>query len=148
MSERLSILPKVGFGNIKLGASRDAVEKLLRLPDEIELQAELEVWRYDETLELTFSAEVDYRLSCITVSNQNASLDGKAVIGLSEEALVEAFPFLTLDSDPEAPEAENNGKDYICLERELSVWLVDDKVINVSLFPAFDGSGEQPLWPD
>ena len=148
MSERLSILPKVGFGTIKLGASRDAVEKLLRLPDEIELQAELEVWRYDETLELTFSAEVDYQLSCITVSNQNASLDGKAVIGLSEEALVEAFPFLTLDSDPEAPVAENNGKDYICLERELSVWLVDDKVINVSLFPAFDDSGEQPLWPD
>ena len=148
MKRSLDILPTVGLGEIRLGSSREAIEQLLGLPDEIELHAEYEVWRFGAYFDLTFSAEVDYLLSCITTNNEAALLGGELIIGLTEAELLERFPFFCLDEDLDHAEANPDEKDYICVERELSVWLVDNKVLNVSLFPAFDASGQQPKWPN
>ncbi len=139
----MKILPKIGVDNIRLGLNRNQVTEILGQPHFIETESNNERWQYEQGLELLFQKEDLYLLGLITVTNTAARLDSKCIIGINEEELLNNFPFLSLDND-----FEENGKDYTSAEEELSVWVAGGVVSNVTLFPAYDKTGEIPVWPD
>ena len=138
----MNLLPKIGVDEIRLGMNRKNIIDILGKATTIENKVDYEYWIYDFGMELAFSTEDLYLLASITVTNPSALLDSKRIIGLGERELIEAFPFLNLEGD-----FEENGKDYVCPIRELSVWVSEGKVTNVTLFPEYEPTGSVPLWP-
>lgn len=128
--------------------SKDEVIDLFGDPEERELDkwsddSDSETWRFQcKGIELRFDSDDQYLLSTITIENKNAILFGKSPIGKSEEELLECYPDVVLDED-----FEEAGKDYIIHEEEVSFWVSEGKVINITLFPQFDESGTTIIWP-
>ena len=138
----MKIYPTTGIDAIRLGMRRIQSQEVLGRPTLIEKESQDEQWQYHQGLELLFQKEDLYLLGKITITNIAAQLDSKPVIGLNEQELLNNFPYLALEED-----FEDNGKNYVCSERELSVWVSDGIVSNVTLFPAYDKTGEIPVWP-
>ena len=138
----MKIYPKIGIDGIRLGMNKTQVQEVLGKPSLIEKESQDEQWQYDEGIELLFQKEDLNLLGTITITNIAAQLDSKTIIGINERELLNNFPYLTLEDD-----FEENGKDYTCPEKELSVWVSDGAVSNVTLFPAYDKTGEIPVWP-
>ena len=138
----MNILPKIGIDNVKLGMNKTQVKEVLDEPARIENESNGEFWHYEQGLELSFKKEDLHLLGLITVTNNSARLNSECIIGLSEPELLERFPFFSLDDD-----FGENGKDYISAEDELSVWVSNGIVINLTIFPAYEKTGEIPLWP-
>ena len=102
-----------------------------------------ETWAYkNPNMELAFYSDTDFRLTTITVFTTKAVIDGKNPIGKSESTLLEMLPALKLDDD-----FEENGKDYVYPGKELSFWVSDGIVNNVTIFPLYDKTGNLPIWP-
>jgi len=147
---KLNIKPKVGIGSIKLGMKKTQVISSWGEPERKEnlfsnkgdLTGNVETWFYSSGVELDFRAEDRFVLSSITVFSQKAIYRSIHLIGLTEEELVEKLPELKLDDD-----FEENGCDYVDCDNELSFWVSDGMVTNVTIFPAYDASGCKPIWP-
>ncbi|MFK8066847.1 MAG: hypothetical protein AB8D52_01230 [Gammaproteobacteria bacterium] len=139
----MNIRPTIGIDDLFLGMNRHHIIDLLGQPIQSEKEYGGESWLYEKGLELSFKKEDLYLLGSITATNSIARLEARQIIGLTEKELVESFPFLVRDDD-----FEENGKAYICNKRELMVWVSDNVVINVTIFPVYDRTGEIPLWPD
>lgn len=138
----MKINPKIGIDDIKLGMNQNQVKSILGQPSSIEKEKHEESWLYDHGIELMFQKVDLYLLGSITVTDPAAELDSKSIIGLGEQELLERFPYLALEDD-----FEENGKDYTSSEKELSVWVSEGIVSNVTVFPNYDETGEIPLWP-
>lgn len=144
----MKIIPLVGIDNIVFGSSRDEIKKLLGEPTttikhEWPDDTDTESWIYEALgLELNFGSDEDYRLTTITTSSPDATLDGVQPVGLAEEKLKELLPAVKLDDD-----FDENGKDYFYPEKEISFWILNDKVFNLTLFPEYDENGEEAIWP-
>ena len=145
----MNIIPLVGIDDIILGSTKEEIANLLGEPDAKE-QDEWpddtlsETWSYqDMGLELNFDSEDGYRLTTITTTSSGASLEGINPIGLEEKKFVELLPLVKLDDD-----FEENGKGYIYPEKEISFWVLDGVVVNLTLFPEYDKTGNIPIWPN
>ncbi|MBA6250988.1 outer membrane protein assembly factor BamE [Colwellia sp. MB3u-55] len=138
----MNIYPKVGIDNIQLGMNRRQVTDILGEPLEINTEKGDVEWVYTQNLELSFQREDLYLLGVITIGCKSARLYSKRIIGCNEGELTNIFPFLSLEDD-----FEEFGKDYVSQEKELSVWVTDGNVTNVSIFPEYDSTGEIPIWP-
>ena len=145
----MNIIPLVGIDDIILGSTKEEIANLLGEPDAKE-QDEWpddtlsETWSYqDMEVELIFGSEDGYRLTTITTTSNKASLDGINPINLAEKKLVELLPLVKLDDD-----FEENGKGYIYPEKEISFWVLDGVVVNLTLFPEYDKTGNIPIWPN
>jgi len=144
----MKIYPLTGVDDIYLGFSTDEVKNQIGEPDHIEFDD----WPNNERsinwiykllgLEFRFDSEDEYRLCVITITSRMAQLDNIVPIGLSEGELKSLFPLIILDDD-----FEENGKDYIYPNIEVSFWLVDGIVDNISIFSKYDEKGEIALWP-
>ena len=139
----MKILPKIGVDDIRLGSDKNYILDNLGKPNEIVKEEGEELWRYDKGgLELCFQEDDRYLLSTITVFDKTATLESKTIIGIGESELVIEFPFFKLDDD-----FGEFGKDYNYNEKELSVWVDDAGVRNITIFPEYDKSGERAIWP-
>ena len=89
-----------GLGPVKFGMTRDQVEALLGSPDEVEENVDIdedldeaaEAWHYDELeMSASFDMEDDWRLGMMAISSEDATLNGKALIGLNRNQLLESL---------------------------------------------------------
>jgi len=89
-----------GLGPVKFGMTRDQVEALLGAPDEVEENVDIdedldeaaEAWHYDELeMSASFDMEDDWRLGMMAISSEDATLNGKALIGLNRNQLLESL---------------------------------------------------------
>jgi len=144
----MEIKPFIGYGELFLGMTRSEIYELLGSPDSEESEkwpdeTQSDAWKYfPSALELTFSSEDDFRLTTITTFSKEAKLDGVSPIGLSEEDLKKQFPKVLLDDD-----FEESGKDYVYPDYEISFWLIDSVVENLTLFPKYEQDQETIIWP-
>ena len=122
--------------------SQGEVQVKLGIPAGKEQTADEEIWEFDNGLELSFQAEDNLRLSSITVLAGSALLDSKPIIGISESELESIFPEFRLDED-----FKQDGKSYYADELQIMAWVFDGEVFNVVVFPEYDESSEQPIWP-
>ena len=138
-----------GIGNIILGSTKEEIVNLLGEPDETSQdewpdQTISDTWSYHELkMELSFYSDSNYCLTTITTTSDNVEFEGIKPIHLKEQQLVESFPSIVLDED-----FEENGKDYIYPEKEISFWVVDGVVDNLTVFPKYDKTGNIPIWPN
>ena len=92
----INITPGTGLGDIKFGMLREQVEKILGKPDHQEISMyedeneKLDAWVYNDlSLDLSFEEAEDWRLVIISVSSDQYLLNGKSLIGLEMEELLD-----------------------------------------------------------
>lgn len=142
------IKPLIGIDNIMLGSSKELVFDLLGQPastksDEWPDGTISESWLYPDTgLTLNFDSDDNYRLSTINLTSKEAELEGLKLIGLNISAVIKKYPSIILDED-----LAGDVKDYVYPEKEISFWVVNDIIENITLFPEYDKSNDLPIWP-
>lgn len=122
--------------------NRRSIEFILGKPDQNEINKSEECWTYSNGLELLFLKEDLFLLSSITTTNLEAQLEAKPIIGIAESELLKQFPYLVITDD-----FEENGKNYASEEMEIAVFVVDGLVVNVTIFPHYEQTGQIPIWP-
>jgi hypothetical protein len=143
----MKIKPLIGIDKIVLGSSKETLFDLLGEPessssDEWPDGTISEAWKYPSMgIVLNFDSDTDYRLSTISVTAQDAELDGINPIGLNINTLIDQFPTIVLDED-----LSEAMKDYVCQEREISFWAVNGVIEHMTLFPEY-GADNLPIWP-
>ena len=140
----MKVLPLSGIENLHFGMSMQEVRHAWGQPSDIyyfhPLSDDLEyrdvIWEYDNGVELSFSSDDGFMLGTMTVSAESAELDGKNIIGKSIKEARLMFPSLQPDDD-----FDEQGKDYFLSDREISVWVVNNKVDSMSVYPDYDDTG-------
>ena len=144
----MDIIPHHGTDTLTLGASRVDCARLLGRPDRSaqdvhEDAAISEIWTYRMLrLELSFDSDNEYRLSHITSYHPYSLVRGFNPIGLSGKLLLMKYPHLDLEVEVSADE-----KYYTDRVLDLTFGIARGKVASVTVFPAYDDSGEEVLWP-
>ena len=143
----MKIKPLIGFDNIVLGSTKEVILNLLGQPesynsDEWPDGTISEAWSYPTLgFVLNFDSDTDYRLSTITITATSAEMDDIKPIGLNINVLIEKLPSIVLDEA-----LSETVKDYVCQEREVSFWAVNDVVEHITLFPEYSPDN-LPIWP-
>ena len=144
----MDIFPHRGVDSLTLGVTRGDCALALGRPDrntqdEHEDGAVSEIWTYRMLrLELSFDSDNDYRLSHITSYHPYSLVRGFNPIGLSGKLLLMKYPHLTLEVEVSVDE-----KYYTDRVFDLTFGIARGKVVSVTVFPEYDDSGEQVLWP-
>ena len=144
----MEISPHRGIDNILLGSSQAEIRNQLGEPESIlrgqyEDNVDSDIWTYRLLrLELAFDSDVDYRLARITTTHPDVHIAGFNPIGLSENFLMMKYPNLELQGD-----FEDSGKDYVDRATDLSFWLENGKVTNITIYPDYDTIEQVPRWP-
>jgi hypothetical protein len=130
----MEIKPLIGLSDILLGMSRDSIKNLLGEPKSTRYFSPLsdndkaEIWLYSNGIELYFSADENYLLSTIIVESNVSKLDNFDWIGVSEKELKLKFPQIEAIDN-----FEDFGKDYILPNKEISFWVVEGRVRNLTI---------------
>jgi hypothetical protein len=93
-----------GFGSIQFGMNRDEVKRLTGEPDEIENYQHSEVnnekseaWHFDDPeISLAFEEFNDWKLTSIAVSSPDFLLEGKKLMGLGKDEVMQALKKMDL----------------------------------------------------
>ena len=150
----MEIIPFVGFADVKFGQTKEEVQATLGEPTDIWEEEIVEGYithehaYVDVGVQLSFSADDDFRLGTISFMTQEYLFQGQALIGLSEVGLLAAMGKTDVKDfqlDDDFP--EDDAKDFLADSIGLSCWLEMDEVISVSLFPAYTEDGETVIWP-
>ncbi len=145
--------PYFGIAPFVLGMSRDVVRAAAGKPDSIETSNDegesVETWFYQGgEIELEFEAVPDSKLESITAWSSGTTVNGIAVIGCD----VDDLPRLAAEADIHDLELTDDfadsGKCYQSEQHGLMFWAAKGKVVNLTIFPRFDDSGEEPQWPE
>ncbi|HSV89094.1 MAG TPA: hypothetical protein VLH61_10675 [Bacteroidales bacterium] len=95
MKEDLTIIPLIGFGDLKFGLTKNEVKSRFGEPQEIETIegdedfSEVEVWSYwDKGHSLYFEKELDDRLTNFETDHENVTLFGKKLFGMKEKQII------------------------------------------------------------
>ena len=146
----MKVTPQTGIDSILLGMDMDEVRALWGQPKEIENFIPLKgnskfrdvEWIYSNGTQLSFGSDDNFLLSSIGSNSVELELFGKKVIGKTLSELKLNFPQIELDDD-----FEEVGQDYILPELDISFWVIDGIVDNISLTPKYDETGNIPIWP-
>ncbi len=150
----MEIIPFVGFANVKFGQTKQQVIAALGEPTDIweeeviEGHVTHEQAYVDIGVQLSFSADDDFRLGTITFMTQEYMFQGQVLVGLSEVGLLAAMGKTDVKDfqlDDDFP--EDDAKDYLADSIGLSCWIEGDEVSSVSLFPEYTADGETVIWP-
>ena len=143
----MEFIPRIGFGDVRLGMSRDDVERLLGRPDRIEmceLDSGLESiqWIFEDlAVELDFDTDVEKRLARITGLGTDITVAGHKLVGMSEADLLKAFPQAKLTWEA------CGLRDFVDDKTDISFMVEGGAVSGVTLFPQYDESGQHAMWP-
>ena len=142
------IKPGYGLGNIKFGMSREEVKAILGEPDDIDAfsytdddENNTETWLYDE-LELTagFDEEDDWRLIMLTVASDFYTLNGKSLIGMNREKLVENLKEMKIEDLLFEDISTDEDPNQVLLEVDslsINFWLDEDHLDEIQWSPFF-----------
>lgn len=146
--------PFYGFDPFVLGRSREQIKAAAGAPDSISNDSFLEgsaqeSWRYHSTgVELDFLEDEDWRLASITVDSPAISLNGACFVGMAAARLIEAAGAAGIADLALAEDIEGDGSCYLSDAFGLMIWVANDVVVNLTLFPEYDETGERAIWPD
>ena len=144
--------PYFGIAPFVLGMSRDAVRAAAGKPESVEVTHDedrsIESWFYESgSIELEFEETPAARLESITAWSAEVTLNGVALV----DAEVAELARLAEEADiPDLELADDFGQSGTCYQSEqagLMVWAVKGKVVNFTIFPRFDDTGDEPQWP-
>lgn len=143
----MTICPRIGFDNIKLGFSREQVLEQLGEPTTAETEeypngTTTEGWSYDDLkVDLTFDPAYDYRLITISFYSITAELEGVCPIGLKTTHLLKYFP------KAKREEGFNGCGSIEWREKDVDFWIDNGKVVSFTLFPLYDSAASSFVWP-
>lgn len=142
-----TIIVGQGLGPVKFGMTRDQVRNLLGMPDEIEenvdmdedLDEQAEAWHYDEVeASFSFDIEDDWRLGMIATSSSEAELNGRKLIGMSRNELLESLQDMGFEdlvfedwSDEEDPDRHLVQSD----SSAINFWVEDGELCEIQWGP-------------
>ena len=146
--------PFFGIAPFVLGMRRDIVRAAAGKPDSVETTEDeddgsaVETWFYQSgEIELEFEAVPDSRLESITLWSSETTVNGVALIGCT----VDDLPRLAAEADIRdlalTDDFDDSGRCYQSEQHGLMLWAAKGKVVNLTIFPRFDDSGEEPQWP-
>ncbi len=144
-----NINAKEGLGILKFGMSREEVKAILGEANEIESFSYTdsdddmtESWHYDALdLSLGFDQEGDWHLISIAITSNAYLFKDKELIGLSEDALVEALNSMDIDQIviEDVSEDESSSQYLVSCENiGVNFWLEDDLVTEIQWTPLND----------
>ena len=146
--------PYFGIAPFVLGMTRELVRATAGKPDSVETSNDdeggaVETWFYQGgDIELEFDTAADAKLESITAWSSETTVNGVALIGCELKDL----PALARDADIHDLELTDDFADSgQCWQSEqhgLMLWVAKGKVVNLTIFPRFDDSGEEPQWPE
>lgn len=146
----MDVVPFAGFGTVRLGMSKEQLIAELGEPDTRTSEFEGdESFQYRTVgVSCDFCADDGGLLGSMTFHAAGCRLGGFAVVGIPEAQLLAlgtsgALPGLFLEDDFPYLGAKN----YECESLGLSFWVSDAVVENMTIFPRYDASGDQPIWP-
>ena len=90
----------------------------------------------------------DSKLESITAWSSDITVNGVAIIGCD----IDDLPRLAAEADIRDLELTDDfadsGKCYQSEQHGLMFWAAKGKIVNMTIFPRFDDSGEEPQWPE
>jgi hypothetical protein len=148
INELKDIKPGYGLGIIKFGMTRAEIISILGEADNIEnysytdSDTELtEAWEYEELeLSLNFDKDEDWRLVMISVTSDLYRLNGKKIIGLSHEKLLEQLnelKFSDLNLEDFSSEEIPDHKLIEVESKSINFWIEDGVVDEIQWSPFF-----------
>ena len=146
--------PYFGIAPFVLGMTRELVRAAAGKPENVETTqddegAAVETWFYDGgQIELEFDTAPDAKLESITAWSSETTVNGAALIGaeLAElPALARAADIHDLEL---TDDFADSGQCWQSEQHGLMLWVAKGKVVNLTIFPRFDDSGEEPQWPE
>ena len=149
----MNIKPFTSVGPLTLGSSIHKIKNQIGVPSSVNDEdfgdgKITKTFKYDPLgIELCFYEEDEFVLGSITIHSSNATLFGKKVIGLTEERLLTDIKDTAGNKPILEDDFEDSGKDYAIDSLGLSFWVVAGKVVNVTVFPEYDATGNNPIWP-
>jgi len=152
MTENLEIKPMLGFGELKFGADKAAVEKYFGPPQETEsLDIEdevndVEVWSYwEQGHSVYFEKELNDVCTNFETDNEDATIFGKRVFDMTEDQILELMQANGF-KDFELEEEEPGERIIFFNDAHLQFVFEDDELALVSWAVAMDDD-ENILWP-
>lgn len=147
----LALIPFVGFGAVCFGMRLPEVEAVLGAletnthPEFGDLDAEVT----SESITLCFGADSDFRLDSMIFWNPRYRLMGDLYTGLRKEEFLSRLkahvgehmgPFNRYDDiDVDSLLVDSLGASF---------WIASGHLEHITLYPRYDASGNQPLWPE
>ena len=135
--DHLSILPTIGLGKIKFLISIDEFKGLVGKPDDEELIREKigelnsKILHYDSIgLSASFDEERDWKLTSLTVNNENFQLDGNYLFHISKHTFLKVSKTLNLGhyiSDV-FKDKEYTSTTFFFEEKNISFWFENDEL--------------------
>jgi len=129
-----------GLGPIKFGMTREQVEALLGEPDEVienvdideDLDDESEDWHYDELeISATFDILDGWRLSTLATSSEDATLNGRKLIGMERNQLLETLQDMGFENLVFEDWSDDESTDHQlvqCDDAAMNFWLDDGEL--------------------
>ncbi|MET0382316.1 MAG: hypothetical protein ABW032_02735, partial [Burkholderiaceae bacterium] len=142
--------PHFGIAPFVLGMSRDTVRAAAGRPDSTEVSHDeeteaVETWFYQGgEIELEFGEAADSRLESVTSWSAGTTINGIAIIGCD----IDDLPRRAAEADIRDLELTDDfadaGQCFQSEEHGLMFWAAKGMVVNMTIFPRFDDSGEEP----
>jgi hypothetical protein len=147
----IEILPFVGYGQIKFGQTLEQVKLLLGEPTESTREKhddgteDVSLLYGELGVELSFMSEDDFRLGLISCYAPFYTLDGIAYTGMSEADFLKTAEYDDVKLEDDFTDLK--AKDYTIDSKGLSIWIQDEFVKSITLFPKYVGDSEEIEWP-
>ena len=146
--------PYFGIAPFVLGMSRELARAAAGKPDSIETTrddegASVETWFYDGgEIELEFDPAPDAKLESITAWSDKATVNGVTIIGCELGELQRLAKQADIHDLALTDDFADSGQCWQSEQHGLMFWAAKGKVVNMTIFPRFDDSGEEPQWPE
>ena len=138
----------IGLGPVKFGMSRAEVKLILGEPSNIEKfsysdsdQDLTESWEFeDQGISLSFDEEEKWKLTMISITSKFYELEGKSLIGLNIEDLLEQlhkFNYGDVEVEDCSDDDIFDNKLIDIVEKSISFWLNDDVLDEIQWTPFF-----------
>lgn len=138
----------IGLGPVKFGMSRAEVKLILGEPSNIENfsysdsdQDLTESWEFeDQGISLSFDEEEKWKLTMISITSKFYELEGKSLIGLNIEDLLEQlykFNYGDVEVEDCSDDDIFDNKLIDIVEKSISFWLNDDVLDEIQWTPFF-----------
>lgn len=142
-----------GLNNILFGISRNTLKKQLGEPTEIDNynageddEYLTEAWHYDNyEISASFDEEDDWKLTTLSTSSPQATIDGKKIIGLSLSEVKDIIAPLQL-GDEDEEEMEDNQLLLSIVASSINFWFENGKLSEVQWGVLWKDE-DTPKWP-
>ncbi len=143
----------IGIDDLKFGMDRDAVKKLIGEPTEKELfsyseedEDLTEVWHYDEfDFSISFDEADDWKLVMIAGSNEEQTLEGKEIVGLTYDEVIKTLTEIGF-TDFEEDSLEATDRVLKFDSKSLNIWFDEGIATEIQWGPLWSDE-DTPIFP-